>query len=149
MTHLVFGHDETVINWALEREPEGFAFAASWAVGIVDHHGALRGAFSITQNSPTGVVIGVESDGVLTRRALRGIFAFIFENLGATRCEMVTRRTNKSMKKHAPKTLGFRFEGVRRDWYGQGEDALAFVMTPSTCKWIEGHEFSIQDSKAA
>ena len=97
----------------------------------------------ICQTSPSGVTVGVESDGILTRQAIRDISAFIFHHLGASRCEMVTRRTNKSMKKHAPTTLGFKFEGVRRDWYGPGEDGLAFVMTPQTCKWIETDGLSL------
>lgn len=138
MTSLVFGHDETVVEWALNRQPESLtAFGQHWVIGLVNNQGVLRGAVVIAQNSPTGVIIGVECDQVITRAAIRDTFAFIFGHLGASRCEMVTRKSNKAMKKHAPRVLGFAFEGVRRDWYGPGEDGLAFFMTPATCKWIE------------
>ena len=143
MSTLIFGHDETVLEWALERVPEGMTVGGHWVVGILDSYGALRGAISISQNSPTGVTIGVECDKIIDRQAIRDVFAFIFDHLGASRCEMVTRRTNKTIKKHAPNTLGFRFEGVRRDWYGPGEDGLAFYMTPQTCKWIDRHGISL------
>lgn len=137
MTRLVFGHDETVLEWALKRDPDGLAYHnASWVVGVVDAQGALHGAVSVVQTSPSGVTIGLECDRVITKGSIRDLFAFVFEHLGASRCEMVTKRTNKVIKKHAPKVLGFKFEGVRRDWYGPGEDALAYYMTPDTCKWI-------------
>lgn len=142
MSHLLFGYDQDVLNWALAREPEGLAFQNAWVAGILDNHGNLSGAIAICQVSPGGVSIGVESDGAISRRVVRDTFAFIFHHLGASRCEMVTRKTNKVMKKHAPTTLGFKFEGVRRDWYGPGQDGLAFSMTPETCKWID-HGLSI------
>jgi len=143
LSQLIFGHDQQVLDWALQREPEGLAFQGAWVLGIWSEARGLTGAIAICQNSPTGVTIGVESDGGISRRAIRDTFAFIFGHLGASRCEMVTRKTNKVMKKHAPNLLGFRFEGVRRDWYGPGQDGLAFYMTPATCKWIENNGLSI------
>ena len=143
MTHLLFDRDAEIAQWWLERDREPSAFNHHYVVGLLDAQYNLRGAFTVSQVSPAGVVIGVYSEGGLNRTALRGIFAFIFEHLGASRCEMVTRKTNKVMKKHAPNLLGFRFEGVRRDWYGPGQDGLAFYMTPATCKWIENHGLSI------
>ena len=138
MTVLIYGHDDQVMQWLAMQEPEGaIPIGQSWALGMVDKYGCLGGAITIVQTSPAGVMLGIESHGLLTRQVLRDLFAFVFEHLGASRCEIVTKRTNTVMKKHAPTTLGFRFEGVRRDYYGQGDDGLAFVMQPQTCKWID------------
>ena len=148
MSQLVYGHDEAFRQWALEREPDGVSFIGNnWTLGIVDRVGYPVGAISITQISPGGVEVGAECINGLTRQVIRDSFAFIFGYLGASRCELVTKRTNKRIKKHAPNTLGFRFEGVRRDWYGPGQDGLAFYMTPQTCKWIEFDE--LRSPKAA
>ena len=149
MSHLVFGHDDTVIEWALKRQPESLtAFGQHWVIGLVNNQGSLRGAVVIAQNAPNGVIMGVESDLVITRSIIRDTFAFVFDHLGASRCEMVTRKTNKRMKKHAPRVLGFAFEGVRRDWYGPGQDGLAFYTTPDTCKWINTDGISIATKSA-
>jgi len=148
LTQLVFGQDEAVLQWALAREPDGLTLrGATWAIGMVDRYNNPVGAISILQVSPGGVEIGVESIGGITRQAIRDTFAFVFLHLGASRCEIVTKRTNKRITKHAPNLFGFRFEGVRRDWYGPGQDGLAFYMTPQTCKWIEHDE--LRSPKAA
>lgn len=150
MTRLVFGHDEAVADWVLQRDTDGVAETGNpWIIGIVNGQGKLRGAFSICVIGPGTVTIGLHSEGATTPQVWRDIFAFVFNYLGASRCEMVTRKTNKVMKKHAPNLLGFRFEGVRRDWYGPGLDGLAFYMTPATCKWIENHELPVQSAQAA
>jgi len=139
----VFGHDQTFLEWAAERDPEGSVpYGRYWVIGLVDDDGRAIGAVTIVQTSAAGVQIGLECENAVTRQAIRDTFAFIFGHLGASRCELVTRRTNKVMKKHAPNLLGFRFEGVRRDYYGPGDDGLAFVMQPQTCKWID-HGLSI------
>ena len=144
MTHIIFGQDEAVMQWlAMHQTDNAIPIGNVWALGLVDKNGQPGGAITIVQTSAAGVQLGIESYGLLTRQVIRDVFAFVFGHLGVSRCEIVTKRTNKVMKKHAPNTLGFRFEGVRRDYYGPGEDGLAFVMQPNTCKWIE-HGKSIQ-----
>lgn len=141
MSTLIYGHDDIFLEWAQEKNPSGVSpVGNNWTLGIIDDAGYPIGAITITQTSPCGVEVGAECINGLNRQVIRDTFAYIFGFLGASRCELVTKRTNKVIKKHAPNTLGFRFEGVRRDWYGPGEDGLAFYMTPQTCKWIETDE---------
>ena len=142
MTHIIFGQDEAVMQWLAQHQTDNaIPIGNVWALGLVDNQGQPGGAITIVQTSAAGVQLGVESHGLVTRQVLRDVFAFVFDHLGASRCEIVTKRTNKVMKKHAPNTLGFRFEGVRRDYYGPGDDGLAFVMQPQHCKWIEHGKF--------
>jgi RimJ/RimL family protein N-acetyltransferase len=77
---------------------------------------------------------------------MRGFFVWCFNELGVWRLQIATTRDNRSIKRGAPK-MGFKFEGVARDYYGIGVDALRYSMTADQCRWLNG--ITIQQSEAA
>ena len=131
----MLGQDAAVAKWVGEKYG-GTILGPQWAPGIVDNDGQLRGGFIIRANSGTTCELTVYSDQALTHGIARALFRYIFDALGFVRCVIHTAKSNRIVKRAVPK-LGFRFEGTARNFYGQGEDALQFSMTPQTCRWLK------------
>lgn len=138
MIALVWGHDDTCLQWLHKRWGGNIGRVPQAVVGITDPQGVLRGAIPLWQENLWTWEVGVYSEGVISPRVTRQFFSVMFNDLQASRLQMKTERRNKRMRKLAPK-LGWTFEGVARDYYGT-DDALCFGMTPHTCRWITRHE---------
>lgn len=137
MGALVFGHDATCLEWLQQRWDVGRR--PQIVPGIVNESGVLHGAVPLWQENVWTWELGVYSEGVISPRVVRDVFAFVFVELAADRLQMKTQRSNKTMRKLAPK-IGWTFEGVAKSYYGDGDDALMFAMTPLTCRWMKRHE---------
>lgn len=137
MSALVLGHDDTCLQWLCQRWGD-VGRVPQAVIGITDKQGVLRGAIPLWQENLWTWEVGVYSEGVISPRVTRQFFRVMFEDLAASRLQMKTERTNKRMRKLAPK-LGWTFEGVARNYYGTA-DALCFGMTPQTCRWIKRNE---------
>ena len=133
----MLGQDAAVAQW-LGDKFGGEVLGPQWAPGIVDAKGQLRGGFIIRANSGTTCELTLYSDGAVTHGVMRGVSHYVFETLGFVRCVIHTKKTNTAMKRAAPK-LGFRFECTAWNFYGIGEHALQFSMTPQTCRWLKAH----------
>lgn len=138
MSALVFGHDATCLQWLQQRYGD-VGRAPQYVLGIVDPQGVLHGALPLWRENAWTWEIGVYSEGVISSRVTRQFFRIMFEDLAADRLQMKTERTNKRMRKLAPK-IGWVFEGVAKNYYGHGADALMFAMTPDKCRWIKRDE---------
>lgn len=139
MSALVFGHDDTCLQWLHKRWGGDIGRVPQAVIGIVDGDGVLHGAIPLWQENAYTWEVGVYSEGVIDTAITRQFFATMFFDIGAHRLQMKTERSNKRMKKLAPK-LGWTFEGVSRNFYGDGQDALCFGMTPQSCRWIKRYE---------
>lgn len=73
--------------------------------------------------------------GWMTRAHLRCLFAYPFLQLKCRRVTGIIRRRNKTARKIAEK-LGFRLEGVARQGYEDGEDAMIYGMLKTDCRWL-------------
>lgn len=73
--------------------------------------------------------------GWLTRGVLREVFAFPFERLGCRRITGIIRRKNRTARKTAER-IGFKLEGVAREGFEDGTDAMIYGMTRSDCRWL-------------
>lgn len=144
---LLFGHDETVARWVGERM-EGVFVLPHVAIGMLDRNGTLRGGFVLTVHNATTAELTLYSEDVVTNGMVRGFFRWCFGTLGVHRLQLRTERTNKKAKRAAPK-MGFKFEGVAREFYGPGEDALLFYMTPDNCRWIKTHGKLVQNAEGS
>jgi len=140
---LVFGHDETCLAWLEQRWPVGRR--PDIVPGIVDQDGVLRGALPLWQENLWTWEAGAYSEGAITTRVARQFFSCVFVELAADRLQLKTQRSNKIMRKLLPK-MGFTFECTAKSYYGDGDDALCFAMTPTTCRWIKRHEISTQST---
>ena len=134
MLRFVTGHDQIVAEW-IEQKMGGLVVTPHLAPGIVDDDGILRGGFLIALHNPSCAELTVYSEGALTPGVTRDLFRYVFDTLGIWRLQVRTDKRNRTIKRAAPK-LGFRFEGVARDFWGPGHDALLFYMTPAHCRWL-------------
>ncbi len=145
MSRLVFGHDEAIAKWVFEKMG-GVSVFPHQCLGMTDKSGALKGAFLISFFNEHTADLTVYSEGVISNAHVREMFVHVFDGLGLTRLQIRTPRTNKAIKRAAPK-YGFKFEGVQRSFWGPNEDALCFYMTREHCRWINGQ--SLQKTKSA
>ena len=126
-------HEGLVQQWL--KEHHGVE-ALQWprlVLGIFDQ-GVIVGAFVITLRCDTTAELHVF--GQFSHETARAMFQRVFGS-GIWRLEVRTERSNKAVKKAAPK-YGFRFEGVARDYYGPGRDAFCYAMTADECRWLKG-----------
>lgn len=132
--NLVFGHDQTVIDWIAATYGLHVIQTPRVAMGVVDGAGVLRGAYVITWHTDTTAELHVY--GTVSHETVRGMFHAVFRQGGVHRLEVRTPRKNKKIKKAAIK-YGFKFEAVARDFYGPGNDAFVYTMTPGECRWLQ------------
>ena len=132
--HLLAGHDGIVADWVGKRLGGRFV-PPIVGLGIIDRCGTLRGGFIIRAQNDSTCELSLYSEGVLTHGVMRTMFRILFQGLRFSRCVIHTPKTNRAMKRAAPK-LGFRFECAARNFYGDGADGLQFSMTPETCRWL-------------
>ena len=132
---LLVGHDDTVAGW-VGKHLGGTFVPPFLALGIIDQTGLLRGGLVIRPQNDSTCELTVYSEGALTQGVWRTLWQAIFLDLKFARCVINTPRSNKPVKRGAPK-MGFKFEGVAKNFYGMGQDALQFCMTPDICRWIQ------------
>lgn len=133
MTQLLFGHDAEVLGWYDTKRFRDATF--DYAVGIIDSDMVLCGALLIKASNSNTAALTIYNEGASLAAIARPFFRTFFNEF--YRLEIRTQRSNKAIKKAAPK-MGFKFEGVARDFYGPGDDALCFYMNRDNCRWING-----------
>lgn len=138
--NLVFGHDATVNAWLAKRYDVLARRQPSASIGVIDRDGVLRGAFVVTWDNDTTAELHLY--GRTSNDTWKALFRWVFEAQRVYRLVIRTSKRNRAVKKAAPK-FGFKFDGVERDYYGRGQDALRFYMTPECCRWLKGNEHGI------
>lgn len=102
---------------------------------VIETDGAVTGAVIFNGYEPhRNVWITVVSVGPVSRRVVRDICYYVFTVLDCTRCSMVTRESN-SRARRALGILGFREEGVMREWFGT-EAGILYGLTRHEQKFV-------------
>lgn len=143
--NLVAGHDQTVIAWIATTYGLHVLQTPRVALGVVDRHGVLRGAFVVTWRNDTSAELHVF--GAISNGTVRQMFQAVFGPLGVHRLEVRTPRRNKKVRKAALK-YGFKFEAVAREDYGPRQDGFVYSMTAPECRWLREaeHGLDVQDA---
>lgn len=127
---LVFGHDQTVAEWAAHRL--GVQFEAPYsAFGVIDQEGNLVGASIFGDHYAGGnIEFTYVGAGTLSRRVQNAIAHYAFVACGASRLSAKTKRSNSKTVGKMLHKAGFAFEGIRQRYYGpsKNDDALCFVL---------------------
>lgn len=72
----------------------------------------------------------------MTRAFLRKVFGYPFTELGLCRVTAVVEVANtKALDMNHG--LGFKDEGILRNWYGEGKDGVVMGMLKDECKWLK------------
>lgn len=126
--NLLFGHDRAVADWVAARARGKQIGDPMTAIGLVDETGHLRGGFVFTGFN--GDCIEMSAAGsILTHGAWQAVLQYVFGQLGCSRLQMHTRRSNKRvLRMLAPTRGGFTYEGISRRFYGR-EDGIVYSLT--------------------
>lgn len=72
----------------------------------------------------------------MTRAFLRAVFGYPFNELGFARVTAVVEEENvKALNMNHG--LGFKDEGILRNWYGEGRNGVVMGMLKDECKWLK------------
>lgn len=122
---LVFGAPQAVSAFLAEQIGEVFTPPIS-TIGVVDAAGNIVAGIAFTGFTGYGVEMTLAGRLCLTRAVRQTISDYVFGWLGCRRLAIVTRRSNRRVRRLAPR-LGFTFEGRARGYYGE-EDGLAYSL---------------------
>lgn len=127
--NLLLGHDQTVADWVSARAKDKGFTTPFTAIGFVDAAGRLTGGFVFTGHTGNSIEVHGAGSAIARRTAWQALISYVFDQLGCSRLQMHTRRSNNRMKRIlAPRRSGFTFEGVSRRLYGR-EDGVRFSLT--------------------
>lgn len=70
-----------------------------------------------------------------TKTVIRYVFGIVFHLIGAKRCSVYVRADNQKSLNMCLR-LGFKQEGLIREWGYDGQDCVMLGMLKSECKWI-------------
>jgi hypothetical protein len=70
---------------------------------------------------------------------VRGVFQYVFQQLGCARCTSITKKSNRRCREFL-NALGFTLEGNLRLGYDGIKDALIYGLLASECRYLEDRE---------
>lgn len=123
---LIFGDSERVATWVGMLGGKPFT-PPYQTIGVIDRFGTLTGGFVFTGYNGDGIDVSVAGHGIASRDAWRGVVNYVFDQLGCSRLQMHTRRSNKMVKSILPR-FGMKYEGIARKFYGS-EDGIVYSLT--------------------
>lgn len=128
MSHLLFGHDETVAEWVGQKIGKPFQPPYS-AFGIVQS-GRLVGGAVFNSHTGDSIEISLAGRPTISKPFWRAVFSYVFDQLKCVRLSIHTsnRKPNKRLRKMA-NDFGFVFEGIERKKYGISHDAARYAIT--------------------
>ena len=137
---LLWGHDDTVWRWACRFFDGGLDRRSTWAIGIIDRRGALRGALLGDEVNAWTVEVTICAEQAISNDTAKAFFQAVFSRYW--RLQVSTTKDNTTIKQNAPK-WGFAFEGTAKGYYGPGRDALRYRMTAAECRWLHPKQKAI------
>ena len=90
----------------------------------------------IRPNRDCWLTIYTESPRWATKNVLKHIFNTVFLTIGAKRCSVLVSESNKKSYDLCQR-LGFKDEGLLREYRENGENCYVMGMLKQECKWYE------------
>jgi len=131
---ILAGQREYVGLWMLERLPEVTDLPGGYeAIGFM-RDGRLVGGALFTDYSPCpgggDIRIWAAGHNWISRRVIRTVFGYAFDQLKCNRITAITRKNNKTTRTFL-EGLGFVLEGKAREGFGPGKDAVIYGLLKS------------------
>lgn len=120
--------DDIAAKLYIERK-EQVAICDPYIGLIVEHGGKVSGSFILNDYTPgNNIEMSAVISGHVPVKDLRDVFRYCF-----ARVRRVTARTsvNNARTLHVLETLGFTREGLLRQWFKDGSDAVVFGLLKS------------------
>lgn len=121
---VLLGEDEIVRSWVSQKT--GDHYAEGETLGILSTEGRLVGGFVFTNHTGASIDMSLAGKGCVTRFAWQAAGEFVFGMKRCQRLQVVTRHSNKTVRRMAPR-FKMKFEGRLRRFYGD-EDGLLFSL---------------------
>lgn len=136
MKTLVYGQDTRVRDWVAERIGEDLS-DANVAIGVEEDGELIAG---VAYNMYTGAAICMNVAATpgkrwTTKEFMYAFFAYPFVQLGCRRVTGLVRASNVVARKF-DEHVGFTQEGVLRQAFADGEDAILYGMLKSECRYL-------------
>lgn len=133
--NLILHRDPEVAAWAAQRLAREFV-PPYVAVGTAGRDGVMDGAIVFNGYTGTDIEISGAGRGVVRRALWRWMARYVFDELHCPRASITVSADNAPMLTLADR-IGFEREGVKRNGFGPGIDAVMFGMLPDACPWYE------------
>lgn len=134
MATLVFGEDAAIRAWVGARV--GMPAIEGAAIGVARGRRLVAG---VVYNGFTGrdvqVTCAADTPTWPTPDVLAGLLAYPFLQLGCARITCATELANRRVQRFLAH-LGFRREGVLRDWFDTGDAAVYGLLRRDAARWL-------------
>lgn len=140
---VLFNHTSEVSAWVKDRIEQVSDWGPCEALGVIDGNRIVAGVV-YNHFSQANIEMSVAAEpGIrwLSRPALFAFFYYPFVTLGCNRVTSTIKSgsSTKSVRKFC-QHVGFKYEGVVREFYRDGRDAVIFGMLRRECRWIDHEE---------
>lgn len=128
-----------VINWVAHGLNDDVRdYIPCLALGIWQDDLLIGGVLinDITPERNCWLTIYTESPNWATRKVLKYVFSVVFVTIGAKRCSVFVSKSNEKSHDFCQR-LGFKDEGLLREYRENGEDCYVMGMLKQECKWYE------------
>lgn len=136
---LDYAQSQLRLDWVAERLGPGTVInqPAKVVLSVDDETGKFLGGVVYNHFTPGNCEVNVVADSprFATRRTIPGFFAYPFQQLALRRITGIVHTANRRSLEGAQR-LGFRVEGLLRDWYGADQHGILLGMTREECKWL-------------
>lgn len=132
---MLTANKELVGPWVTARTGDDFPGGITAAIGLVGDEGLVAGVvYDHYTEACVTATIAVEKK-VLTRKMIRVMFRYPFEQLGVGKIISYVNSVNRASLNLAVR-FGFVIEGIIKDVYPDG-DMLILGLRKSDCVWLE------------
>ena len=128
-----------VVNWVAHGLGDNVReYIPCLSLGIWNDKTLIGGVLinDIRPHRDCWLTIYTESPRWATRKILRYIFTVVFVTIGAKRCSVFVSESNKKSHDFCQR-LGFKDEGILREYRDNGENCYVMGMLKQECKWYE------------
>jgi len=133
------GNTELVGRYVAEKCGIVFTPGMFQALAILDDNGTFVAGVVVSEwrGHDCQISCATESSAAWRPSVMRGVFDYIFNQLGCVRCTSITKKSNKRCRDFLT-GLGFQLEGRIRLGYDGVKDALVYGLLASECRYIQG-----------
>jgi len=121
---MVVGSDDTVAAYIAGATGDQM-HQAFRTIGVYDNAG-LIGGYAVDHWTGFGAEVSGAGRGIMLRAVRQALGDLVYGYLGCRRMGITVRKSNKTMRRLAPR-LGFVYEGTLRRYYGS-EDGLVYSL---------------------
>ncbi len=138
MAEIVTGYDGQIREWVSHElgieKVGGDKFSA---LGIMHDNALIGGAvYHDYQRHNIEMSLATTDKRWCTRKILKGLLSYPFEQLGVVRVGAMCSKKNRQMRSILER-IGFKMEGCARKAFDGKNDAIIYSMLNNECRWLK------------